>query len=128
MAATSGRVLSNVCIAPREPALRVDRRGAQEVLLGHPAVDEPERRGIGGADPELLVEALEDQPRVVALDDERLDRRAAPGAVERRPHDDQVGAVAGGDVDLLAVEHVVVAVEDRGRADRGGVRARPRAR
>ena len=47
-------------------------------------------------------------------------------AVERRPDDDQVGALAGGDVDLLAVEHVLVAVELRGGADRGRVRARLR--
>ena len=33
-------------------------------------------------------------------------------------------ALAGGDVDLLAVEHVLVAVEHRGGADRGRVRAR----
>ena len=45
------------------------------------------------------------------------------GAVERRPDDDQVGAVAGGDEDLLAVEHVLVAVELGGGADRGRVRA-----
>jgi hypothetical protein len=44
-----------------------------------------------------MVEALEDQARVVALDDERLDRGAALVAVEGRPDDDQLGALAGGD-------------------------------
>ena len=44
-------------------------------------------------------------------------------AVERGPDDDQVGAVAGGDEDLLAVEDVLVAVELGGGADRGRVRA-----
>ena len=44
-------------------------------------------------------------------------------AVERRPDDDQVGALAGGDVDLLAVQDVLVAVELGRRADRRRVRA-----
>ncbi len=71
-----------------------------------------------------MLEPVELQARVVALDDERPDRRPAHGAVERGPDDDQVGAVAGGDEDLLAVEHVLVAVEVGGGADRGRVRAR----
>jgi hypothetical protein len=49
-----------------------------------------------------VLEAVELQPRVVALDDERPDRPAALLAVERGPHDDEFGALAGGDEDLLA--------------------------
>ena len=44
--------------------------------------------------------------------------------IERGPHHDGVAALAGGDEDLLAVEHVVVAVLARRRADRGRVAAR----
>ena len=44
-------------------------------------------------------------------------------AVQRGPHHEQVGALARGHVDLLAVEHVLVAVEHRGGADGGRVRA-----
>ena len=74
--------------------------------------------------PSLCSTRIELHARVRALDHERLDRGAALVAVERRPHDDEVGALAGGDVDLLAVEDVLVAVEDGGGADRGRVRAR----
>ena len=56
-------------------------------------------------------------------DDEGLDGRAAEVLVEGGPDDDVVGAVTGGDEDLLAVEDVVVAVLDRGGADLGGVGA-----
>jgi len=41
-----------------------------------------------------VLEPVEVQAGVVALDDERLDRGATLGAVEGRPDDDQVGAVA----------------------------------
>jgi hypothetical protein len=58
-----------------------------------------------------VLQSLELEPRVVALDDERLDRLAALAAVKRGPHHDQLGAIAGGDEDLLAVEHVLLAVE-----------------
>ena len=58
-----------------------------------------------------MLEPVELQPGVVAFDDERLDRRAALRAIERRPDDDQLRALAGGDVDLLAVEDLLVAVE-----------------
>ncbi len=55
----------------------------------------------------------------------RLDRGAALRAVERRPHDDQLGPVTRGDVDLLAVEDVLLGrlVELGGGADRRRVRA-----
>ena len=49
-------------------------------------------------------------------------------AVERRPHHDQLGAVAGGDEDLLAVEHVLVAVERARSCGSPPSRSRPRAR
>src|SRR5438309_1161855 len=67
--------------------------------------------------------AIEDQARVGALADDGRERRAALRRVQRRPQDDEVGALARRHVDLLAVEDVLVAVEDGGRADGGGVRA-----
>ena len=55
------------------------------------------------------------------------DLMAAQGRalVQRRPHHDVVRAVTGGDVDLLAVDDVVVAVERRGGLDLAGVEPRP---
>ncbi len=106
-----------------EALLGVDVGAAEHVLLGHAAVLEAKRGGVRGADAELVLEAVELQAGVGAFDDERLDRGAALGAVERGPDDDEVGALAGGDVDLLAVEDVLVAVEHGGGANRGGVRA-----
>jgi hypothetical protein len=40
-----------------------------------------------------VLEPVQLQAGVVALDDEGLDRRPALGSVEGRPDDDQVGAV-----------------------------------
>ena len=90
-----------------ESALGFDLGAAEQVVLGDAAVLEAEVGGVGRPDPELVLEPLEDQPRVVALDHERLDRRAPLLAVERGPDHDQLGAVAGGDEDLLAVQHVL---------------------
>ena len=123
MPATSGRVLSNVCMTPPKPCLVSISGVAEQVRRRHAAVLEAERRRVGGADPELVLETVELEPRVGALDHERLDRSSPDLTVQRRPHDDQVGPLARGDVDLLAVEDVVVAVLDRGRADGGRVRA-----
>ena len=111
-----------------EALLRVDLGAAEEVLLRDPAVVEDEGGGVGGADAELVLEPIELQARVRALDDERLDRRAALLGVEARPDDDEVGPLAGGDVDLLAVEDVVVAVERRRSSGSRPSRTRPRAR
>src|SRR5699024_285883 len=55
----------------------------------------------------------------LARHDERLDGGAALALVDGRPHDDVVGTGAGGDEDLGAVEHVLVAVEPR-RGGHGG--------
>ena len=60
------------------------------------------------------------------LDHEGFDRRAAEALVQRGPDHHSVGTFAGGDVDLLAVEHVVIAVLDRCGADRRRVRAATR--
>ena len=108
-----------------EAALGFDLRAPEQVLARDAAVVEDEVGGVGGADAELVLEPVELQPGVVALDHERLDRGAALAAVERGPHHDQLGAVARGDEDLLAVEHVLarLLVQRGGGADRGGVRA-----
>ena len=96
-----------------EAAAHVDLGVAQQVVGGHAAVLEREVRGVGGADAELVLDAQQLEARVRAVDHERLDRRAALARVERRPDHDHVGALAGGHVDLLAVEHVLVAVLGR---------------
>ncbi|CAB4727648.1 unannotated protein [freshwater metagenome] len=61
-----------------------------------------------------MLEPVDPHARGALRDHERLDRSATQLAVQRRPDDDVVGAVTGGDVDLLAVDDVLVAVE-RGR-------------
>ena len=108
----------------RKALLGLDVGAAEQVLLGDAAVLEAEVGRVGRADPELVLEPVELQAGVVALDHERLDRGTSLLGIERRPHHDQVGAVTGGDEDLLAVEDILVAVESGGRADRGGVRSR----
>ena len=95
----------------------------QQRLLGHATALEPERRRIRSTDPELVVEPLKLEPRIGALDDERADRGTPARAVERGPDDDELGALAGRHEDLLAVEHVLVAVEHSRRAYRSRVRA-----
>ena len=73
--------------------------------------------------PSLCSSRSTTMPGRALLDHEGLDRGAAAGLVQGGPHDDGVGAAAGGDVDLLAVDDVVVAVEHRGGRHRRGVRA-----
>ena len=63
---------------------------------------------------------------MIARHDERLDGRAAPGLVQRRPHHDVGGPRPGGDVDLLAVDDVLIAVEHRRRRDRRRIRTEGR--
>jgi len=76
--------------------------------------------GVAGLDP------LDDHSGRPFLDHEGLDRGAAPRAVERGPDHDRVGPGTGRDIDLLAVDDVVVSVEHRGRLHRCGVRAEGR--
>src|SRR6185437_2446789 len=107
---------------PGEAALGGDLRTAQEVPLGNAAVLEDEVGRIRGADAQLVLEPVELEAWVVTLDHEALDGGPALLAVKRRPDDDQLGAVARGDEDLLAVEDVLAGglVEHGGGADRGG--------
>ena len=109
-----------------EALLHVDLGAAEQVPLGDPAVVEDEGGRVGCTDAELVLEPVELQTRVGALDHERLDRRPAELRIEARPDDDEIGSFAGGHVDLLAVEHVLVAVEDRRGPDRRRVGARLR--
>ena len=106
-----------------EALLGVDLRGAEQVRGRDPAVGEGDRGGVGGPDAELVLEALDHHAGGALLDDERLDRGPAERLVQRRPDDHAVGALARGDVDLLAVDDVLVAVLDGGGADARGVRA-----
>ena len=106
-----------------ERLLRVDVGAAEDVRLRDAAVLEHDRRGIRRADAELVIEPHDVHARRALRDEERLDRGAAERQIERRPHDDRVRALARGHEDLLAVEHPLLAVEARGRADRGRVGA-----
>ena len=105
---------------PGKTLLHVDLRVAEQVVLGDAGIVEPDHRGVGGLDAELVLEPLDGDAGMFARHDERLDRRAAQRLVQRRPHHDVGGARTGGDEDLLAVDDVLVAVEGR----RGGHRRR----
>jgi hypothetical protein len=78
------------------------------------------------SDAGFVLDAYDLEARRALLHQERLDRRAALGPIERRPHHHGVRALAGGHENLLAVEDVVVAVGPCGRGDGGGVRAAAR--
>ena len=122
IAATSGRVLSKVAIAPAKPCLMSisgepsrSSAGTRQSVKVITAVSEARMPSLCSSRSTLM-------PGVVLADHERLDRRAAERLVERRPDHDRVRALAGGDVDLLAVDDVLVAVLHRGGGDVGGVR------
>ena len=112
------------------------RHRTGEALLGPSISAEPSRFSFGTRQFSKMIVAVSEarmpslcssrstrMPGRALGDHERLDRRPAELPVEGRPHHDGVGAVAGGDEDLLAVEDVLVAVEDRGRLDVRRVRA-----
>ncbi len=82
--------------------------------------------GVVGADAELLLLVGDDEPRRPLLHQKRLDPGAARRPVDRRPHDHAVGAAAGGDEDLLAVDHPLVAVERGRRPHQRRIRAAAR--
>ena len=123
-------------LVPRRARLLLANLGAAEqVRLRHPAVVEPQRRRVGGADSELLLEAHELQSGRSGRDDERLDAAAAGLLVDRRPDDHEAsldlrGALAGGAEDLRAVQHPLLTffVEVGRRLDGGSVGARFRLR
>ena len=106
-------------MTPREAAralLRDRLVAAEQVIARDAAVLEHVGRGVVGADAELLLLVRDDEAGRALLDQERLDAGAPGRRVDRRPHHHALGAAAGGDEDLLAVEHPVVAVERRGGA------------
>ena len=89
IAATSGRVLSKVAMAPAKPCFGSTSGSPSRFSLGHPAVLEAERRGVRGADAELVLEPLQSScPGVPLRHHERLDRRASQLLVQGRPDDD----------------------------------------
>ena len=123
IAATSGRVLSKVAIAPAKPCFASTSGEPSRLAAG---TRQSSKRMVAVSEarmPSLCSSRSTRHAGRALRHDERLDRGAAQRLVERRPHHDGVGPLAGGDVDLLAVEDVVVAVERRGRRDVGGVGA-----
>ena len=126
IAATIGLVLSKVSMTPAKPFSTLISGLPSRLSLGMRAFSNRSTRGVRSFDAELVLEALDRDAGVLARNDERLDRRAAHGLVQRRPHHDVGGARAGGDEDLLAVDHVLIAVERGGGRDRGRVGAEAR--
>ena len=57
-------MLSKVCITPAKARVVSISGAAEQVLLRDAAVLDAEVRGVGGADAELVLEALEDEPGV----------------------------------------------------------------
>ncbi len=123
IAATSGRVLSKVAMAPAKPCLTSTSGEPRRFSFGTRQFSKMIVAVSEARMPSLCSSRSTRMPGRALGDDERLDRGAAELAVERRPDDDVVGAVARGDVDLLAVDDVLVAVEDGGRLDVGRVGA-----
>ena len=96
MAATIGRLASKVAIAPLKPLSPVwlgsallHLLAAEQVVARDAAVLEAERRRVGGADAELLLEADERHARRARRHDERLDAAAAGALVDGGPHHDE---------------------------------------
>ena len=101
-----------------------------EQALGRDAdVLEGELAGVGGVHPHLLQLGRDAEAGhllavlVAQVDDEQGDAVVALLRVGLGDEDDEVGARAVGDEGLGAVDHVLVAVADRGRADAGDVGA-----
>ena len=99
---------------------------AQQVFLGHADVGEGDGGRVGGADAHLLFQTHQFHARQILGHDERLDAGLALAGIDIGPHHHMAGATTGGDVDLLAVDDVVVTVLPGGGLDVAGVR--PRAR
>ena len=121
--ATSGRVLSKVCMTPAKPRLVSISGLPSRFSLGTRQSSSTKAAVSEARIPSLCSRRSSFRPGLSRSTTNDLIAPAAGAAVERGPDDDELGPVAGGDVDLLAVEHVLVAVEPRGRADRGRVRA-----
>ncbi len=82
---------------------------ADQVRGGHPDVGVGQLGGVRGAPAHLVELAADLEPRRALVDDDqRNTRRARPAGADGG--DDVVGAHAGGDVGLRAVDDVVVAV------------------
>src|SRR4051812_46969818 len=94
---------------------------ADEVLRRHADILEQRVAGRRAVDPHLVLELRDREALGVLRDDERA--RALLLAVGDREHDVEVGDRRVGDPVLRAVDDPAVAILDRGRAHRGGVRA-----
>ncbi len=112
MAATPGRVRSRVIIASLKPRFSSPIRFS----AGHLDVVERDRRGVGGALPELVLLLVDRDAVPLALDDERADALVARVLVGLRVDGVVVGVAAVGDEALRAVEDVLVTLLDGGRA------------
>ena len=76
-----------------EPGARlVERLAAEQVVLGDADVVEREARRLVAARAHLVLDLEDLEARRVALDDERAVAAAAERRVDRRPHDDPLGA------------------------------------
>ena len=111
---------------PGKALFDIDRGVAEQVVCRHPAILEHERSGVGGLDAQLLFQPDEFEARRALFHDKGFDRGPAGGFVQRGPDHDQIGALAGRDVDLLAVEDVLVAISHSGGAYRRRIRAAAR--
>jgi hypothetical protein len=110
------------------PAFEVRQRdpvaftlGAEQARRRDLAVLESDLRGVGRPLPELLLDARDDEPGRLRVDDERRNPLAARRLVRAREHDRYVGIRAARDELLDAVQDIRVAAPLRARRDRRGV-------
>ena len=101
---------------------------ADPVLGGDANVVHVDEAGVAGVDPELAVERAGREALHAPLQHEGGDAPVALRAVDRGEDEEVVGDVGEADPDLLAVEHVGVAVAASGRGEVAGVRADARLR
>src|SRR4029434_3308801 len=92
----------------------------QPLRRRHGAVGEMERDGGRAADPHLLFLLADGEPGHPLLDDERRDPAGALARIDRREDRDDVSVVAVRAPLLRSVQHVMVALADRGSAEARG--------
>ncbi len=100
----------------------------QQVLDRHPHVGERQFDGVLHLQADLRQIAALLEARHAVLDDQQAEPPPPVGLASRgsRHHDHQVGERTPADERLRAVEHIVLAVPDRGRAHAGQVRTSAR--
>lgn len=95
--------------------------GAQQMADRHAHVVEMQMRGVGAPPAHLLERRARESGRIGIDQQGRHARGALRARIGAHGHGDEVGAHAGGDEGLLAVQHIVLALAPRGAFERCNV-------